>query len=764
MARKEIGSVWDRSNRNAINENFRELYGLKDVADSAKSEAGHAVQTANYAKTKAESVQAQFNQVVIEGDSSVEAAQARVDAEGKSYPTLKARLDAKETEFSSQLAQTAKVKFHFLPVKPIATNPASGDSSLIVTKTGKTILIDTGASESYTLIRDYLNNIGVTKIDYLILSHYHSDHIENLSSLMADFNFSSCIAYIQKDSAFVQDGFDAHNEYTNVKALLNGNTVIEPNNGDNLSVDDISIKFFNCSQDDINYYNANSTNYNDQSMCCEVTHRNTKTLFTGDIHTKAQTRLYEQGYFSKVDLLKVQHHGFDRDVNTDYIQTVRPKYSVTSISLNSYVSTGQTGDISTTDTYNSGLKSIMLAYLEAIGCKNYILGYTGGISFTSDGFKVEINDRVNHQSHGNFVSSNHLFLYVDKNTTVDDSDGTKLKPFRKIQEAIAFCSGIPGIRFNIQIADGNYDEDIVIVSPRSKITLTGNLNNKAAVKIKSLTVYSAHFFINSINITGEKSIVVLVESSNGRMDNCLVDGVPASVGNPFDGRGVCAYNSNLYLDGCEISNKSVAVGSFNGSMLAISDLKGANNEYIALAQNGDINSINFAGSFNKKFLVKINGDYTGDYTKGTTVQRLASVDSNTKGQFHFFDTDLEKLFIWNGSKWVDSTVTISDWIPVSLENGATNWGGNITRYRIKDTGGHKEVEFYVSVKTIAPNTTFFTMPTELRPKYFNRFPISMDGASWAMLEMSNDGALKIAPVNGYDSTNYALGYFSFPCD
>lgn len=53
-------------------------------------------------------VQEQFNQVVIEGDSSVEAAQARVDAKNVAQPTLKARLDKDYNEVTAQLAEKAK--------------------------------------------------------------------------------------------------------------------------------------------------------------------------------------------------------------------------------------------------------------------------------------------------------------------------------------------------------------------------------------------------------------------------------------------------------------------------------------------------------------------------------------------------------------------------------------------------------------------------------------------------------------------------------
>ena len=68
----------------------------------------------NNAIEKVDTFQDQINTIVVDGDSSVEAAQARVDAENNTYPTLKARLDSKETEFSSQLAQNANAtKFYF---------------------------------------------------------------------------------------------------------------------------------------------------------------------------------------------------------------------------------------------------------------------------------------------------------------------------------------------------------------------------------------------------------------------------------------------------------------------------------------------------------------------------------------------------------------------------------------------------------------------------------------------------------------------------
>lgn len=76
-------------------------------ADKAITDSEEALQTANLSLSMSENTQNQLNQVVIEGDSSVEAAQARVDADNNTFTTLKDRLDTKESQFTAQLAQIA---------------------------------------------------------------------------------------------------------------------------------------------------------------------------------------------------------------------------------------------------------------------------------------------------------------------------------------------------------------------------------------------------------------------------------------------------------------------------------------------------------------------------------------------------------------------------------------------------------------------------------------------------------------------------------
>ena len=93
----------------AMNE-FNDLKPKAELSVSQSAEAltksQSALDVANSADTLSKSVQEQFNQVVIDGDSSVEAAQARVDASGVTKTTLKQRLDDDYTEVTTQLAQT----------------------------------------------------------------------------------------------------------------------------------------------------------------------------------------------------------------------------------------------------------------------------------------------------------------------------------------------------------------------------------------------------------------------------------------------------------------------------------------------------------------------------------------------------------------------------------------------------------------------------------------------------------------------------------
>lgn len=86
--------------REKLNEAIKQSERAENKSDEALNKADQSI-------SMSESTQEQLNQVVIQGDSSVEAAQARVNADNtKTYNTLKERLDTEHTQVTSQLADT----------------------------------------------------------------------------------------------------------------------------------------------------------------------------------------------------------------------------------------------------------------------------------------------------------------------------------------------------------------------------------------------------------------------------------------------------------------------------------------------------------------------------------------------------------------------------------------------------------------------------------------------------------------------------------
>lgn len=86
--------------RNKINRSMQQAERAEDKSDKAIKDSGEAL-------TTSQSVQYEFNQVVIDGDSSVESAQARVGADGTTYPVLKERLDREYEKVTAQVDQNA---------------------------------------------------------------------------------------------------------------------------------------------------------------------------------------------------------------------------------------------------------------------------------------------------------------------------------------------------------------------------------------------------------------------------------------------------------------------------------------------------------------------------------------------------------------------------------------------------------------------------------------------------------------------------------
>ena len=138
-----------------------------NVANGIDAKATNALSLSESADTLSKSVQEQFNQVIIDGDSSVEAAQARVDASGQTNPTLKARLDKEHNEVTAQLEQTptSQELYSNLPTPGSVTVSATNSN---LSNGFITFIDDDGFSQYYTTLAPMLEERGFRGVTAVI--------------------------------------------------------------------------------------------------------------------------------------------------------------------------------------------------------------------------------------------------------------------------------------------------------------------------------------------------------------------------------------------------------------------------------------------------------------------------------------------------------------------------------------------------------------------------------------------------------------------
>ena len=239
----------------------------------------------------------------------------------------------------------------------------AGDCS-IIQNNNKTIIIDLGLNIAELI--NYLLNNNITKIDYIILSHYHADHIsgseaEGFVTLLNNkkFDFSNLVVYLPHkgidwslitatDKVILQT---AENTIKNT-ITTKGYTYIEPDNEDLLVLSSIcNIKFLNIGSQFYNSYYKTYNEYNNFSMCCELTHNNRKVLYTGDIYIEAQENITP--FISEPDILKCPHHDLEPIASETFMKKLTSQIMVFEENQN-YYGSGITTPISQTIKNNGG--------------------------------------------------------------------------------------------------------------------------------------------------------------------------------------------------------------------------------------------------------------------------------------------------------------------------------------------------------------------------------------------------------------------------
>ncbi len=217
-------------------------------------------------------------------------------------------------------------------------NVSQADAIVIFTPKNKTILIDTG-SGSYKDSADHLISFlkarGITRVDSLILTHNHEDHIGGVEMVVGALGAGG-IGTIYRTQGC--DNLSSKSErYIGSFSKLHGSETVSA--GREPSIRDISI-------DDClrvtRLMNAGciGDGENDNSIVTRIGYGKTTFLFTGDCSTACEKALMQSGENLSADFLKIAHHGSASSSSGAFLDAVDARFYAISSDRNKSVSLG----------------------------------------------------------------------------------------------------------------------------------------------------------------------------------------------------------------------------------------------------------------------------------------------------------------------------------------------------------------------------------------------------------------------------------------
>lgn len=191
---------------------------------------------------------------------------------------------------------------HFIDV-------GQADSILVQLPNSEIMLIDAGGE-----VNDYIASLGITKIDYLVATHPHADHIAYLDEVISEFEIGRVIMpRVNHTSETYKDLLYAiQKKSLRVKTARAGIKLLD--------TEDLDIDIVAPVEDTYE-------SLNDYSAVIKVTYKNKSMLFTGDAEELSESQITAD---VNADVLKVGHHGSSTSSSKTFLSMVSPDIAVIS--------------------------------------------------------------------------------------------------------------------------------------------------------------------------------------------------------------------------------------------------------------------------------------------------------------------------------------------------------------------------------------------------------------------------------------------------
>lgn len=218
--------------------------------------------------------------------------------------------------FSTMLARVINptLKIYFIDV-------GQGDSTLIITPKGKKILIDGGEGKNEILL-PYLLDRGINKIDYIIISHFDSDHCNGLIEVMEKIKVGKVLVSKQPEES---------EEYRNILEIIKRKNIeaCVVKAQDRITIEkDLYINIQNPAG------KLEFKDLNNNAIVAKLIYKNFSMLFTGDIEKAEENIAQKYKNNLKSTILKVAHHGSKTSTNEEFLKYVEPQIALIGVGEN----------------------------------------------------------------------------------------------------------------------------------------------------------------------------------------------------------------------------------------------------------------------------------------------------------------------------------------------------------------------------------------------------------------------------------------------
>lgn len=251
----------------------------------------------------------------------------------------------------------SEMKLHFLDV-------GQGDSCLVILPNKEVMLIDAGTSDKESTVVNYIKDLNISKIDYLVMTHPDADHIGGMSSVIDNFEIGNIYMTNKTSTTKTFEDLLGKIDDNNMNITIpKANEIISEDN-------DFEVKLVS----PIKEYDDN----NDMSLVLQITHNENSFLLMGDASSEVEEDILNSNPNISADLIKIGHHGSSYSSSANFIEQVSPKFAI--------ISSGN-------DNQYGHPSNMTLETLNKFSVKIYRTDQLGHIIASSDGNTINITNK-----------------------------------------------------------------------------------------------------------------------------------------------------------------------------------------------------------------------------------------------------------------------------------------------------------------------------------------------------------------------------------